>query len=451
MSFKKIRRAFGRAAVILTTGLLFSGALWAQNPITPPGFYTADPAAHVWKDGRMYVYVSRDESPSYYCSWDYPVLSSSDLVHWRIDANIFASRGSGDRIPYSDAYLYAPDCQYQNGVYHLFYCLSGGGEVEGVAEGDSPTGPFREGRPLPGLSQIDPCCFIDDDGRAYLIWGQFTCKIARLSPDLRTVDPATTREIASEKEHFFHEGAHMVKRNGIYYLLFADISRRNTPTCLGYATSASPWGPFVYRGIIIDNAGSDPLVWNNHGSLAEFQGRWYVFYHRSTHASKMMRKTCLEPIAFTSDGLIPEVEMTSQGAALPLDAFSRLEAERACLLTGYVRIQNDPAAGSEILSKIENGNTAAFKYVDFGQGAGAWTVRVAGERPGGRITVRIDKPWGPAIAAVDVPAGGDGLAWQTLSGPVKDVKGVHAVWLQFSGPDGLLMSVDWFDFKPIIS
>ncbi|MBN1939431.1 MAG: family 43 glycosylhydrolase [Candidatus Aminicenantes bacterium] len=446
MSHGARRGLIGRVGLLLSAGLVFPGLLRSQNPITPAGFYTADPSAHVWRDGRIYVYVSRDESPKYYCSWDYPVLSSDDLLNWRIDTNVFASRGSADRVPYSDAALYAPDCQYRNGVYHLFYCLSGGGEDEGVAISGSPLGPFLDARPIQGISQIDPCCFIDDDGRAYLVWGQFTCKIAALSPDLRSVEPSTIREIAFEKEHFFHEGAFMFKRKGLYYLLYADISRRNSPTCLGYATSPSPWGPFHYRGVVIDNAGSDPMVWNNHGSIAEFKGRWYVFYHRSTHGSKMMRKTCVEPISFTPDGLIPEVEMTSQGAAPPLDAYSRLEAERACLLSGNVRIRSDSAAGSEILAKIENGNSAAFKSIDFGAGAKACSIRLAGGG-GGRITVRLDRPWGPAVAAVDTSAGGDDASWRTLSGTVKEVRGVHAVWLQFTVPEDRFLEVDWLVFE----
>lgn len=108
-------------------------------------------------------------------------------------------------------------------------------------------------------------------------------------------------------------------------------------TCLGYATSDTPLGPFTYRGVIIDNYGCDPAVWNNQGSIAEINGRWYVFYHRSTHGSIYSRRVCMEPITFLPDGTIPEVEMTSQHTAL-------LAASYACLLSGNVRI-DDSSAG----------------------------------------------------------------------------------------------------------
>src|SRR5208337_894037 len=102
-----------------------------QNPIVPPGVYIADPSAHVWKDGKMYVYGSRDERPDYYCSWRHDVLSSSDLKSWIITPNAFASKGPGDQVSYSDDFLYAPDCMYKNGTYYLYYCLASLKNTEG--------------------------------------------------------------------------------------------------------------------------------------------------------------------------------------------------------------------------------------------------------------------------------------------------------------------------------
>jgi hypothetical protein len=75
----------------------------------------------------------------------------------------------------------------------------------------------------------------------------------------------------------------MVKRNQLHCFVYAHIGRGGRPTCIGYSTGASPMVPFTYRGVIIDNNYCDPGNWNNHGSLVEFKGRWYVFYHPSTH------------------------------------------------------------------------------------------------------------------------------------------------------------------------
>lgn len=299
----------------------FSFFLRAQNPIVPPGVYLADPSARVWKDGRIYVYGSRDESPDYYCSRGYDVLSSTDLKTWQLTKDIFASKGPRDQVPAGDEILYAPDCFYKRGVYYLYYCLASRKNTEGVATSLSPTGPFSDGRTIDvkGFDEIDPAVFVDDDGRAYYIWGQFTAKMARLKPNMMEIDPATVKnDVLTEKEHYFHEGGSMVKRKGVYYFVYAHMGRGNRPTCIGYAVSRSPMGPFTYGGIIIDNDHCDPGVWNNHGSLVEWRGRWYVFYHRSTHGCRTMRKACVEPIIFNGDGSIDEVEMTSQGAGPPL-------------------------------------------------------------------------------------------------------------------------------------
>lgn len=107
------------------TGLLIALSLAAQNPIVPAGIYIADPSAHVWKDGKMYVYGSRDESPDYYCSNSYVVLSSPDLKSWTVSKPSFVSQGPGDQVPYADGPLYAPDVQFSNGQYFLYYCMPG--------------------------------------------------------------------------------------------------------------------------------------------------------------------------------------------------------------------------------------------------------------------------------------------------------------------------------------
>ena len=253
---------------------LFINSLSAQNPIVPPGVYIADPSAHAWNDGKLYVYGSRDENPKYYCSWRHDVLSSTDLKTWTITPNAFASKGPGDAVSYSDAKLYAPDCQYLNGIYYLYYCMASGKNVEGVATSKSPIGPFLNGKDieLKGVNQIDPCVFLDDNGQAYYIWGQFTAKMARLKPGMTEIDTASIRDnVVTEKEHFFHEGGYMIKRKGIYYFIYADMSRSGRPTCIGYSTSKSPMGPFKYGGVIIDNDRCDPGNWNNHASVLHFR------------------------------------------------------------------------------------------------------------------------------------------------------------------------------------
>jgi len=435
--------------IILVFVSTISHPVQAQNPIGPRSFYMADPSAHVWKDGKLYIYGSRDESPNYFCSWGHDVALTTDLKTWTIQQNVITSKGAGDQIPYSDERLFAPDCQYKNGLYYLYYCLSGKGDIEGVATSPSPIGPFTNGTriDLYGNNQIDPCVFMDDDGQAYYIWGQFSVKVAKLKPNMKEIDPATIKsDIITEKQHFFHEGVYMVKRNGIYYLVYTDISRGGIPSCIGYSTARSPYGPFKYRGVIIDNSHCDPGNWNDHGSLVEFKKRWYVVYHRATHNSYSMRRTCLEPIHFNADGSINEVEMTTQGASAPLPATDKLDAERACLLLGNVYIQGI-AADNEVLDGISNNDKVCYKYLDFTNKTDSVTIRVApGKRPA-RIEVALDHFWSPAIAIIDVPAATEEGGYQSLTAKIASVSGIHALILRFYGQGENIFKVDWLEFE----
>ncbi len=433
---------------LIISCLLIIGHVNAQNPIVPPGVYVSDPSAHVWDDGLLYVYGSLDESTEYYCSYRHHVLSTRDLINWEITENIFTSKGRNDQVAYSDALLFAPDCAYKDGTYYLYYCQPDGRGAEGVATGKSPTGPFTKGQKveLNGIEEIDPAVFIDDDGQAYYIWGQFNAKMAKLKPNMTEIDTSSIIDgVVSEKEHFFHEGGYVVKRKGIYYFIYAHMGRGGRPTCIGYATSKSPMGPYTYGGVIIDNNYSDPEAWNNHGSIVEFNKQWYVFYHRPTHGSVMMRKACVEPITFNDDGSINEVEMTTQGASEPLNPLNRMDAARACLLYGNVRIESN-AKDNEVLTKIRNGDAVAFKYFDFDAETDSITIRVAPGKDTAKIDVVLDNSWGPSIGSIDVPGNGDGKTWITLSSKLKEIKGVHALWLRFAGDGESIYQVDWLQF-----
>jgi beta-xylosidase len=428
--------------------ILISTAVFSQNPITPAGVYFADPSAHVW-DGKLYLYGSLDKSCDYYCSRDHHVLSTTDMKNWKVHENVFSSAGKNDEVPYNDDLLFAPDCAMARDSFYLYYCQPNPESAEGVAVSTSPTGPFVNGQPLNvgEYNEIDPSLFIDDDGEAYYMWGQFNLKMARMKPNMREIDTSTIQtNILTEEEHHFHEGAYMAKRNGIYYLVYADLSRADMPTCIGYATSKSPFGPYTYGGVIVDNDHCNPGNWNNHGSIAEFNGQWYVFYHRSTHGCNKMRKACVEPITFNPDGSIPEVEMTSQGAGGPLEATSDIEAEWACLLQGGLRIEAF-AEHQESLTHIRNGDKAVFKYIDFNDNPNSISFRISPGKDGGTIIVSSDKPWHKQLAQIHIEGGSEEKKWKTVTKEIKDISGVHAIWLQFYANGDDLFSIDRLKFN----
>lgn len=423
-----------------------------MNPILPIAYFIPDVEARQWSDGRMYLYGSYDiRGNTAYCSDRYHVFSSADLLNWTDHGISFQTDGGTLPANVPGLPLYAPDCVYRDGSYYLYYCLADG--TEGVAISEHPAGPFQASALVEGAhgEGIDPAVFIDDDGIAYYYWGQFKARGARLSDDMASIVAETRQdELLNEEEHGFHEGAAVRKRGELYYLVYTDTSRGKA-TSIAYATSTSPLGPFRRGGIIVDNDGCDSQTWNNHGSIAEFNGRWYVFYHRSSHGMKFSRRVCAEPIEFLHDGSIPEVEMTTQGVSGPLDALATLDAYRACLLSGKVHTETDERMADgkspEYLAMIESDDWAAFKYVDFGEGVGSFQVEAATLTAGGEIELRLDRPDGPLIGVCGIESTGGWSEWRSFSCDVTGAAGVHALYLVFKGRQpGRLFNIHSFAF-----
>ncbi|MEM9894968.1 MAG: family 43 glycosylhydrolase [Bacteroidota bacterium] len=424
----------------------------AQNPISPPGYYLADPSAQSWNDSILYLYTSTDISCDHWCSYQHDVLYTLDMKKWYVVSTNFFSKGYNDQVPYNDNYLFAPDCAKKGDEYIMFYCQPDKKNALGTAISNSPIGPFSDGQKLhtgDAHSKIDPSVFIDDDGTSYIVWGQRHVRMAVLESDMRTIDMSTLQDsIITKEEHFFHEGAYMTKRNGTYYLVYADGSRNKKPTCLGYATSNSPFGPYEYRGVIIDNAGCNPGNWNNHGSIFNYQDQWYVFYHRSTHGCRMFRKSCVEKIEFLADGSIPEVEMTTQGALPPLNASEMLEAERACFLSGNVRIEKE-SHRNEMLSQMKNGDQAVFKYLDFDKGVNAITLRYRTNEKGKLLLFTGSGADQQKVEEIELSSGATLADWEEQKFTLPTITGTHAITMEIIGDEEVSVDIDWLYFNQV--
>lgn len=418
-----------------------------MNPILSKQYFIPDAEAHQWKDGRMYIYGSYDVTGnSFYCSHEYHVFSSEDLVQWKDHGQSFSSIGGGDSS-WNGKLLFAPDCIYHNGKYYLYFCYCTGGVCEAVATSVNPYGPFKDAVTVkgPNLDQIDPAIFADDDGSAYLYWGQFKAIGARLKDSMTEIDAdSICLDLINEEKHGFHEGSSMRKRNGIYYLVYADISR-GKPTCLSYATSISPLGPFEKGGVIIDNIGCDPESWNNHGSISEFNGKWYVFYHRSSQNSKFSRRVCVEPITFNEDGSINEVEMTTQGVSSPIDPLLTMEAYRACLVSGESYVDADEVG--EYFKAVKSGDWAAYKYFDFKDTVRSFEITAASFCYQGLVEIRLDSPKGQLIGKIIIDYTGGWKKWQQFSCNVEQVSGIHAIYLVCYSAYGRPFNIRDFRFK----
>nr|WP_218834979.1 family 43 glycosylhydrolase [Paenibacillus sp. E222] len=93
----------------------------SMNPAIT-SIYTADPSAHVWNDGKIYIYASHDMDPARGCDLmdRYHVFSSEDMVHWLDEGEILRSDDVSWGRP-EGGFMWAPDCAYKNGTYYFYY------------------------------------------------------------------------------------------------------------------------------------------------------------------------------------------------------------------------------------------------------------------------------------------------------------------------------------------
>ena len=290
---------------------------WAQNPVIT-GMYTADPSAHVFND-TLYVYPSHDkEDAKWFNMSDWHVFSTTDMKTW-VDHGVALSL---DSLTWASKLAWAPDCAFYKGRYYFFYPVEK--SMIGVAVSDKPYGPFKDplGKPLitmktPGVianrDLIDPAIFIDDDKTPYLIFGQNFVNIVKLNRDMISFSD-TVRTIQGAK-HFF-EAVWMHKYKGKYYLSYSGQGK------ILYGMGDSPYGPFQYKGVILDKVNSG----TNHASVVEYKGKWYLFYHTSDlffrnhpHAARLgikkwyRRSVCVDELHYNADGTIRQVIPTREG------------------------------------------------------------------------------------------------------------------------------------------
>ena len=341
-----------KLAIAVAASLLASipGAASASNPIVP-GWY-ADPEIRIF-DHQYWIYPTLSDvsgkpdpqhftrtqkamrtqhmvHPSYAAQTYMDAFSSPDLVHWTRHRHVLDVAN----VAWAAYAVWAPSAIEVGGRYYLFF---GANDIQsdkqaggiGVAVSDTPGGPFRDaiGKPLiaafhNGAQPIDPFVYQDDDGQVYLYYGGWGhCNVVRLSPDLKSVVPfpdgSTYKEITPPG---YTEGSFVIKRGGIYYLMWSEGDWTGPHYRVAYATGKSPLGPFTPKGVILSQDFHIARGAGHH-SVVNVPGTddWYIVYHRRPLGDDDgdHRQLAIDRMTFNADGTIAPVVMTNTGITVP--------------------------------------------------------------------------------------------------------------------------------------
>lgn len=300
--------------------------VFAGNPLVRDKF-TADPAPMV-HDGRLYLYVGHDEfyegqdsasGGKEFNITEWLCYSTDDMKNWTDHGAVLSPAD----FKWAVGEAWASQVVEKDGKFYYFTTVQGGepyvGKAVGVAVADTPVGPFVDaiGKPLVSddmtdngkrgwWNDIDPTVLIDGDD-AWLCWGNGTCFLAKLKPNMIELDG----EIKVVDVPNYVEGPWLHKRNDIYYLTYASFGKGSET--ISYATAPSMEGPWTPRGELTGSAENSFTI---HPGIIEFKGQPYLFYHNATleldgHKGAIGRRSvCVDSLSYNPDGTMNYVVQT---------------------------------------------------------------------------------------------------------------------------------------------
>ena len=418
----------------------------SYNPIIQTN-YTADPAPMVY-NGTLYLYTSHDEDGStWFTMNDWKLFTTEDMVNWTDHGTVLSYKA----FSWAKQNAWAPQAIERDGKFFMYVPLTSreGKNGIGVAVANSPYGPFRDplGKPLISNSNadIDPTVFIDDDGQAYLFWGNPECYYVKLNEDMISIEgeiskiPNTIKAFGKRegkqnelRPTTYEEGPWLYKRNDLYHLIFA---AGPIPEHIGYSTSKSITGPYTYQGkLMVQEGGS----FTNHPGIVDFKGNTYFFYHNAAlpGGSGFTRSVAVEKADFNDQGAIVQMKMTDgiKEALQTLNPFVKNEAETIAW-SENVKAKENEVVGIYVTAENQNAYIQV-REVDFQKTSPVkFTARVGTVHNGNvSLEVRLDSKEGKKIADIEVPLTGGEDRWELVTSEISEkVTGVHDVYFVFKG------------------
>ena len=434
----------------------------AQNPIICDR-YTPDPAPYVHGD-TLYLFVDHDEDVTengYFTMKDWLLYSTVDMVNWTYRGTPLTS-ATFSAWAKQDNDCWASQCIERDGKWYWYVTATIKGEAYpgiGVAVADSPAGPYVDPIKKPlvkGWFKIDPSVMIDDNGQAYLFYGNNMLWYAKLSKSMTSLTSGEIEVKTKDENAFgpykgynedgspktnFEEASWIYKRGDKYYLEYA---AGGVPEHWAYSTADKITGPWTYQGKVMGEAENSFTI---HGGSVEYKGHHYLFYHNGKlpEGGGYKRATCIEEYTPNADGTIPFITATTTGVnqLQHVNPFVRQEAETINQSQG-VRCEGD--YNGCYVRNLKSSNYIRVRGVDFGEaGAQSFTARLRVEKKG-TLVVRIGSQSSTAIARIPVePTNGE---WQDFTCALTSpITGVHNLFFSLSGRGAPSMDFDYWQFS----
>lgn len=419
----------------------------AQRPIIQTK-YTADPAPMVYND-TVFLYTTHDEDDAEgFKMQDWLLYTSTDMVNWT-DHGVVASLKSFDWVK-RDNGAWAEQVIERNGKFYMYCPIHGNGI--GVLVSDSPYGPFKDplGKPLVWQKEhwddIDPTVFIDEDGQAYMYWGNPNCYYVKLNEDMISYSGDIVK-LKETPEHY-QEGPWFYKRNGHYYLAFASTC---CPEGIGYAMSDSPTGPWKTKGYIMRPT---ERTRGNHPGIMDYKGKSYVFglnydllkLETNTHYER--RSVSVAEMHYNEDGTIQEVPYWADTKLEQIGTFNPFRKVEAETMAWGYGLKTTPNADKSLsVVDVNNGEYICVRGVDFGKNKARRFEVSALPLEGGNLKIRLDAPDGKIVGNVNIPQGNETSKYELYSCEVNAVSGIHDLYLSFEGENNKdLFELDYWKF-----
>lgn len=463
---------FFRTAKAYALTLLLAGSAMAanaQNPIAQTCFST-DPAPMVSGD-RLYVFTGHDEeNADFFWMNDWRLFSTTDMVNWQDHGCPLAQCD----FAWADDRAWAPQCIERNGKFYFYvpvHSKISRGMAIGVAVADKVEGPYKDalGKPLyedGKWDHIDPTVWVNEDGSAYIGWGNPKFYSAKLGDDMISLasevkcDTAVGGPRGANIKRYV-EGPWLFKQRtlskeeqkqmglkkkdmaksawGKYFLIYA---AGGVPEGIAYSEGPTAQGPWTYVGEVMPQT-NDTKSFTNHSGIVEYKGHNYFFYHTGwlPKGGGFARSACVEEFEWQKDGRMPQIKPTHEGPApiATLNPYEMQEAETMAFSEG-IKSEWNRKQGKVWVSDIHNGDWVKVREVDFAQNTtrNMKSIRViaASALQGGNIEVRLDSLKGEKIADVKIAPTGGWEEWETFSAPIRVPADKHDVYFVFKGLKG---------------